>query len=217
MESHRLCHISDLPNNLHFLPIEIKHLLPVHHARFIDNLHTIVNYQARAAHWTIYPDLTITTSHSLYAGMVGGWCEDIDGQQNHLKASLELAAIVLNYLHSRLQAEIREGEPAGEMVHRVDHVGLDVPPTAARFPPILAYNIYKAKDKANRSRFIFLVGEHKRSKLRIYSLANSVRCWNLHRFKSDMCREVKPHRIDKHVEHLLTIIRGFLPLAEDDH
>ena len=77
--------------------------------------------------------------------------------------------------------------------------------------------MYKTKDKNNNKKFIFLVGQQRTSKLRMYSLDNAVRQWNLHRLKSDMCREVNPKRIHKHVEHLLTILRGFLPLAEDDH
>lgn len=88
MDPRRLCHISDLPNSLHFLPIEIKHLLPVHHSKFIDNLLTILANQAKNLHWPIYMDQSLTLSTSNYASTFGGWCEDIDGQQHHLKATL---------------------------------------------------------------------------------------------------------------------------------
>lgn len=88
MDPRRLCHISDLPNSLHFLPIEIKHLLPVHHSKFIDNLLTILANQAKNLHWPIYMDQSLTLSSSNYASTFGGWCEDIDGQQHHLKATL---------------------------------------------------------------------------------------------------------------------------------
>ena len=95
--------------------------------------------------------------------------------------------------------------------------GGNVSPSTPTFPPAIAYNIYKTKDKSNKSRLILIVGQHRISKLRLYSLANAVRSWNLHRLKSDMCRQVSPKRIHKHVEHLLAILRGFLPLPEDDH
>ena len=80
MDPRRLCHISDLPNNLHFLPIEIKHLLPVHHNKFIDNLHTIIANQSKLLKWNVYPDLALTLSNVQYVVVSGGWCEDIDGR-----------------------------------------------------------------------------------------------------------------------------------------
>lgn len=79
MDPRKLCHISDLPNNLHFLPIEIKHLLPVHHKKFADNLHTIIANQAHTHRWPVYPDPTLTLSDPHYVVLAGGWCEDIDG------------------------------------------------------------------------------------------------------------------------------------------
>ena len=88
MDPRRLCHISDLPNSLHFLPIEIKHLLPVHHPRFIDNLLTILASQATNLEWPIYQDQLLTLTAVAYASVSAGWCEDIDGQPNHLKATL---------------------------------------------------------------------------------------------------------------------------------
>jgi hypothetical protein len=89
MEGRRLCHISDLPNSLHFLPIEIKHLLPVHHAKFTDNLLIILANQAAALHWPIYLDPSLAlASPTCYASTFSGWCEDIDGQPQHLKATL---------------------------------------------------------------------------------------------------------------------------------
>jgi len=56
MDLKRLCHISDLPNNLHFLPMELKHLLPVHYPKFIDNATTILSNQAQNMGWPLYPD-----------------------------------------------------------------------------------------------------------------------------------------------------------------
>ena len=102
MDARRLRHISDLPNNLHFLPIEIKHLLPVHHPKFVDNLHTIVYNQAERDVWPVHVDNSLTIGHPHYGNVSGGWCEDIDSEEQHLKASLELSAIVLNYIHSLL-------------------------------------------------------------------------------------------------------------------
>lgn len=104
MDPRRLCHISDLPNSLHFLPIEIKHLLPVHHPKFIDNLLTILSSQATNLEWPIYQDQSLTLTSVTYASVSAGWCEDIDGQPNHLKATLELSSIILNYLHSMLSS-----------------------------------------------------------------------------------------------------------------
>lgn len=105
MDGRRLCHISDLPNSLHFLPIEIKHLLPVHHSKFADNLLTILHNQAANLHWPIYLDPALAlASPTPYASTFAGWCEDIDGQPHHLKATLELSAIILNYLHSLIIA-----------------------------------------------------------------------------------------------------------------
>lgn len=104
MDARRLSHISDLPNNLHFLPLELKHLLPVHHPSFIDNLNTIVYHHAQQNSWPVYLDPSLTINQGKYGNMVGGWCEDIDGEEHHLKASLELSAIVLNYLHSLLES-----------------------------------------------------------------------------------------------------------------
>ena len=88
MDPRRLCHISDLPNNLHFLPVEIKHLLPVHHLKFTDNLHTIIANQSRLLGWTVYPEMSLSLSNCHFTSVSGGWCEDIDGQQQHLKSSL---------------------------------------------------------------------------------------------------------------------------------
>lgn len=74
MDPRRLCHISDLPNSLHFLPIEIKHLLPVHHPRFIDNLLTILASQATNLEWPIYQDQSLTLTAVAYASVSAGWC-----------------------------------------------------------------------------------------------------------------------------------------------
>lgn len=74
MDPRKLCHISDLPNNLQFLPIEIKHLLPVHHPKFVDNLHTIVAHQAELQQWMVFPDLTLTLANPHYSVLSGGWC-----------------------------------------------------------------------------------------------------------------------------------------------
>lgn len=80
MDPRKLCHISDLPNNLQFIPIEIKHLLPVHHPSFADNLHTIIANQAQSSQWNVHPDFTLTLSNPHYIALSGGWCEDIDGK-----------------------------------------------------------------------------------------------------------------------------------------
>lgn len=80
MDLKRLCHISDLPNSLHFLPTELKHLLPIHYSRFIDNVTTILSNQAQNMSWPIYPDHELLLGTSKYAQVTGGWCEDIDGQ-----------------------------------------------------------------------------------------------------------------------------------------
>jgi hypothetical protein len=88
MDPRKLCHISDLPNSLHFLPIEIKHLLPVHHPKFADNLHTIVAHQAHNSQWPVYPDFSLTLGNPHYTVVSGGWAEDIDGKEQHLKQSL---------------------------------------------------------------------------------------------------------------------------------
>ena len=111
MDPRRLTHISDLPNSLHFLPIELKHLLPVHHPSFADNLTTIIATQARLLNWSIYPDHSMTLSSPTYAVVSGGWCEDIDGEPQHLKSSLELAAVALNYIYSLLSAPTLSDEP----------------------------------------------------------------------------------------------------------
>jgi hypothetical protein len=130
MDGRRLCHISDLPNSLHFLPIEIKHLLPVHHAKFADNLLTILANQAAALHWPIYldPSLALATPSS-YVSTFAGWCEDIDGQQHHLKATLELSAVILNYLHSLIIAvpAEREGKHQTKVIQRTDVLSDDGP------------------------------------------------------------------------------------------
>jgi len=67
MDLKRFCHISDLPNNTHYLPIEIKHLLPIHHRKFIDNAHTIINNQANNLEWSLYPDSDLALGASNYA------------------------------------------------------------------------------------------------------------------------------------------------------
>jgi hypothetical protein len=153
MDPKRLCHISDLPNNLQFLPIEIKHLLPVHHSKFADNLLTILANQAANLHWPIYIDETLTLSSSNYASTFGGWCEDIDGQPQHLKSTLELSAIVLNYLHSLIIAVPAERESRMQLtvIQRADLVSDEGPIYEKQAPlpisPLLAYNIYKKRDK----------------------------------------------------------------------
>lgn len=42
----KLSHMADLCSSSYYLSVEIKHLLPVHHPRFIDNLNTILHNQA---------------------------------------------------------------------------------------------------------------------------------------------------------------------------
>ena len=79
-------------------------------------------------------------------------------------------------------------------------------------PYSISYNLYKTKDKQSNKKLIFLVGQQRSHKLRLHSLATAVRYWNLHRLKSDMCRDVSPTRIHKHIEHLLIVLRGFLTL-----
>ena len=81
----------------------------------------------------------------------------------------------------------------------MDHIGCNASPSPIVFPCVVAYNIYKTKDKNNNKKFIFLVGQQRSSKMRMYSMANAIRQWNLHRLKSDMCKEVNPKRIHKHV------------------
>lgn len=64
---------------------------------------------------------------------------------------------------------------------------------------------------------MFMVGHHRSTHLRLYSLINAIREWNFHRFKSDSCRELSPSRLHKTIEHLLIILRSLLPLEEEDH
>jgi hypothetical protein len=165
MDGRRLCHISDLPNSLHFLPIEIKHLLPVHHSKFADNLLTILHNQAVSLHWPIYLDPALAlASPAPYVSTFAGWCEDIDGQPQHLKATLELAAIILNYLHSIIIAvpAEKEAKMQSKVVQRVDVVSDDGSAYASDkqlgASTLLAYNIYKSRDKQGGTRFVFVVG-----------------------------------------------------------
>jgi hypothetical protein len=190
MDPRRLCHISDLPNSLHFLPIEIKHLLPVHHSKFVDNLLTILANQAANLQWPIYLDESLSLSSSNYASTFGGWCEDIDGQPHHLKSTLELSAIVLNYLHSLIIAVPAEKESKMQLkiIQRMDVASDEGPmyPNGLPIPisTLLAYNIYKTRDKQQKHKFIFIVGRQFEQELRLFSLVNSVRFWNLKRLKS---------------------------------
>jgi hypothetical protein len=109
-------------------------------------------------------DESLTLSSSNYASTFGGWCEDIDGQPQHLKSTLELSAIVLNYLHSLIitvPAE-RDSRMQLKVIQRVDVASDEGPiyPSQAPFPisPLLAYNIYKTRDKQQKPKFIFMVG-----------------------------------------------------------
>lgn len=220
MDARRLVHISDLPNNLHYLPIEIKHLLPVHHAKFVDNATTIISNQANNLRWPIYPDpdLTLATTH--YSQLSGGWCEDIDGQQQHLKSSLELTAIMLNYIHSALALPVPPHQPQ-TVAQRVEHfrngsrvVGEWQGLTGGS---VLAYNLYRMKDKEGRTRFLFLLARQFAPEMRLFTLGNSVRQWNLRRLRSEACKEIAAGRCHKLVEHELMILRGFMALQEEDH
>jgi hypothetical protein len=105
----------------------------------------------------------------------------------------------------------------GQSIIRAEHIGFEPKPMQIRVPVALAYNIYKTKDKEQKGRFIFLVGQHRTNELRLYAILNAVRHWNLHRLRADNCIKVTPVRVHKQLEHLLTILRGFLQLEEVDH
>lgn len=51
-------------------------------------------------------------------------------------------------------------------------------------PVLLAYNIYKSKDKQGGTRFVFMVGRQFEHELRMFSLLDAGRGWNLRRLKS---------------------------------
>ena len=47
----------------------------------------------------------------------------------------------------------------------------------------IAYNIYKRQDKGSK-RFIFIVGRQPTAPLRMFTLLNTIRSWNMTRLKS---------------------------------
>ena len=72
----------------------------------------------------MHVDPSITLKDVRYGQVTGGWCEDIDGDQQHLKSSLELGAIVLNYLHSLVENPgVEEEDQESTAIERVDHIG----------------------------------------------------------------------------------------------
>lgn len=203
MDPRRLCHISDLPNNLHFLPIEIKHLLPIHHPKLIDNVFTILSNQADSLKWPIYHDQSLTLSATEYSFLAGGWCEDIDGTGQHLKASLELSSIILNYIHSLITSQLPQKESIPlKAIQRTDHICDGNPYYSNRvmtLPTVYAYNIYKTRDKSQKTKCIFMIGKHEQQESRLCGLLNAVRLWNIKRLKSDSCNDIVPKRAHKFI------------------
>ena len=101
---------------------------------------------------------------------------------------MELAAIILNYLYSHFQAAPLEEEAIETTaLKRVEHIGCEKKILNIRLQTVLAYNIYKAKDKEQKTKFIFLLGQQRSSEAKIFSIVSSVRHWNLHRLKIDSC------------------------------
>lgn len=75
-----------------------------------------------------------------------------------------------------------------QVIQRVDVVSDDGPVYAEQepmgAPTLLAYNIYKSKDKQGGTRFVFMVGRQFQPDLRMLSLLDAARGWNLRRLKS---------------------------------
>jgi hypothetical protein len=70
---------------------------------------------------------------------------------------------------------------------RVEHIGCEKRIANIRVERVLAYNIYKTKDKEQKTKCIFLLGQQKSSEAKVFSIVSSVRQWNLHRLKIDSC------------------------------
>jgi hypothetical protein len=81
----------------------------------------------------------------------------------------------------------------------------------------IAYNIYRMTGKEGKTRFVFLLGRHATRDLRLFSVANTVREWNIKRLKTDTCQPLTVNRCHKLIEHQLMILRGFMCLGDEDH
>ena len=79
----------------------------------------------------------------------------------------------------------------------------------------IAYNVYKRQDKGSK-RFIFIVGRQSTAPLRMYSLLNSVRSWNMTRLKSAKNVPLVAGRVGLVLEHLMTILQNMMGEAENN-